>query len=88
MATDGPTPCDPEIFQNGEHVLTIYGLGSNAIEQQVKMIAQLSQQPVDWRFVAGRARVLALGDIQKVKEIINDLLPAHKSNWYRSENHD
>ncbi len=79
MATDGPTPppCDPKIFADGEQVFVTDTIPSNAMEGWVKQVAELSGQPVDWHFVGGRAEVLALGDITRVKAAILDLLPEH-----------
>lgn len=79
MATDGPTPppCDKDIFQKGTHVFTTHTIPSNAMEGWVKKVAEQSGQRVDWHFVGGHACVLALGDIDKVKETIEALMPEH-----------
>lgn len=79
MSSDGPTPapCDPDIFARGELVFQTDTIPSNAMEKWVKQIAEQSGQQVDWHFAGGRARVLALGDVKKVKQTIVDLLPEH-----------
>ena len=79
MATDGPTPtpCDSEVFKNGESVFVTDTIPSNAMEGWVKKVAELSGQRVDWHFFGGRANVLALGDIDKVKAAIQKLMPEH-----------
>ena len=79
MATDGPTPppCDPKIFSEGQQVFTTSTIPSNAMEGWVRKVAQQSGQPVDWHFVGGRARVLALGDIERVQSVIAALMPEH-----------
>lgn len=79
MATDGPTPppCESDIFKNGECVFVTDTIPSNAMEGWVKHVAEISGQRVDWHFVGGRARVLALGDIEKVKLAIEALMPEH-----------
>ena len=79
MATDGPTPtsCDSEIFEKGEQVFVTSTIPSNAMEGWVKKVAELSGQRVDWHFLGGRARVLALGDIEKVNSAIKKLMPEH-----------
>ncbi len=79
MSTDGPTPppCNPEIFSEGVEVFVTDTIGSNAVESWVKKVADLSGQPVDWHCAGGRARVLALGDIDKVKLAITALKPEH-----------
>lgn len=79
MATDGPTPppCESDIFKNGECVFVTSTIPSNAMEGWVKHVAEISGQRVDWHFVGGRARVLALGDIEKVKLTIEALMTEH-----------
>ncbi len=79
MSTDGPTPppCDPTIFAEGVQVFVTDTIGSNAIEGWVRQVAQRSGQPVDWHWYGGRARVLALGDIERVKAVIAALMPEH-----------
>lgn len=84
MATDGPDPppCNREIYNKGTHVFTTHSISSNAMEKWVKKVAKLSGQPVDWHFYGGRAAVLALGDLKKVKEAITALMPEH-DNLYK-----
>jgi hypothetical protein len=79
MSTDGstPQPCDPEIFSKGVQVFVTDTLGSNAIESWVRKVSDLSGQPVDWHWAGGRARVLALGDIDRVKAAITALKLEH-----------
>ncbi len=79
MATDGPTPplCDPEILLKGKRVFVTDTIPSNAMEGWVKQVAQSSGQPADWHFVGGRAEVLALGDIERVKIAIRELSSEH-----------
>lgn len=79
MATDGPDPprCDPEIYRNGHGVFMTSTIPSNAMEGWVRRFAALSGQPVDWHFLGGRAVVLALGDLARVREAIETLLPQH-----------
>ena len=79
MATDGPTPqpCDPKIFSEGISVFVTHTIPPNAMEGWVRQVAEKSGQPVDWHFYGGRANVLALGDIDKVKAAIEELMPEH-----------
>jgi len=72
-----PPPCNKDIYDNGTSVFITHSIPSEDIEKWVKKIAKLSGQPVDWHFFGGRAVVLALGDIQKVKDTIKTLLPEH-----------
>ena len=58
-------PCQPELYDHGEHVITVLGAAED-IEAWVKQVARMSGQPVDWHYVGGRGVVLALGDLTKV----------------------
>ncbi len=86
MATDGPdpTPCNKEIFNEGEFICMTNSIPSNAMEGWVKKIAEVSGQPVDWHFAGGRARVLALGDIGKVKEAVIELKDEHDKLYMKA----
>lgn len=79
MATDGPDPtlCDPEVFKNGTQVFITDSIPSNAMERWVQKVAATSGQSLDWHFVGGRARVLALGDLERVSEALAYLMPEH-----------
>lgn len=79
MATDGPTPppCSEEIYSRGTCVFRTHSIPSNAMEGWVKQVAAKSGQPVDWHFAGGQARVLALGDLNRVAEAIQELMPEH-----------
>lgn len=79
MATDGPTPppCDAEVFRDGTVVLVTSSIPSNAMEQWVQRVAELSGQRVDWHFVGGRAVVKAVGDLRKVHAALEEMAPEH-----------
>lgn len=79
MATDGPTPapCDAEVFKDGSCVLITHSIASNGMEAYVKCIAAVSGQRVDWHMAGGRARVLALGNLDAVTNAIGLLQPIH-----------
>lgn len=79
MATDGPTPppCDPRIFAEGTTVFVGDTIGSCALEAWVQKVAKESGQPVDWHWAGGRAQVLALGDLDRVREAIERLRPKY-----------
>ena len=79
MATDGsdPTPCDPDVFREGTIVFMTHTIPSNAMESWVKKVADVSGQRVDWHFACGRACVRALGDLTKVQEALEMLMPEH-----------
>lgn len=79
MATDGPTPasCDRDVFENGAVVLVTHSISSNRMERWVQKVASNSGQRVDWSFCGGRAVVKAIGDICKVQQAIEALMPEH-----------
>lgn len=79
MATDGPTPtrCDPEVYSKGTTVGLTHTIASCAMEKWVQKVAKESDQRVDWFFMGGRAVIRALGDLEKVREAIQKLLPEH-----------
>lgn len=79
MATDGPTPppCDDLIYSQGTTVFVGDTIGSCAIERWVKKIAKTSGQCVDWHWAGGRANVLAIGDIEKVRAAIEQHKPEY-----------
>lgn len=81
MATDGPTPapCNKKIFKKGTHVFTMHSLGPNAIEGWVRKVAERSGQSVDWHYAAGRACVLALGDLDRVRAVLEELRPEYEN---------
>lgn len=74
-----PPPCDKEIFNNGTLVMMTHSIPSRRLEEWVQQVACLSGQPVDWHFAGGRARILALGDLKKVREAILDLIQDHNA---------
>lgn len=88
MATDGPTPpaCDPELFKKGSCVFITHTIPSNAMEGWVKKVASASGQRVDWHFVGGRARVVALGDLEAVRAAIELLMPEHDALFEQAMN--
>ena len=70
-------PCDRDIYANGTLVLMTHTIGSEAMEGWVRQVAEISQQKVDWHFAGGRACVLALGDLSRVRQAIETLMPEH-----------
>ncbi len=79
FSTDGPTPppANGDICVNGELMMVTSSIGSNAIERWVKKVAKRSGQPVDWHWNGGRAHILALGDLERVKSAMAALMPEH-----------
>ncbi|PJE74034.1 MAG: hypothetical protein COV01_02945 [Candidatus Taylorbacteria bacterium CG10_big_fil_rev_8_21_14_0_10_41_48] len=83
MATDGPTPtpCDQKVFDKGTCLFVSNSIPSNAMEGWVTKVKEKSGQPVDWHFAGGRARVLALGDLERVKTVMKELKSEHDDLW-------
>lgn len=70
-------PCARNIYANGTLVMMTHTIGSQEMEGWVKKVAELSGQPVDWHFAGGRACILALGDLSKVRAAIKELISEH-----------
>ncbi len=70
-----PPNCDPEIFESGTVVFMGVNVPSELVESWVKRVASTSDQRVDWHFVAGRAIVKALGDVDKVRQTCEQMAP-------------
>lgn len=65
-----PQRCHPDIFKNGHMVFLTHTLGTDGMNEWIKALRETSGQPIDWHFAGGRARVLALGDIDEVRKAI------------------
>lgn len=72
-----PPPCSPDIFKNGTLVMMTHTIGSQEMEAWVKKVAAQSEQSIDWHFAGGRACVLALGDLSRVRTAISELMSEH-----------
>jgi hypothetical protein len=70
-----PQSCDKEIFKNGSTVFCIGDWDTNEIENWVQEVATRSGQKVDWHYAGGRANILGLGDIEKIRQTIKEMLP-------------
>ena len=70
-------PCDDVIFNDGKCVFVTHTIPAVEIERFTNAVALLSEQPVDWHYYGGRARILTTGDIKKVETVIEHLLPIH-----------
>lgn len=67
-----PTPCDDEIYHKGEQVALLDG-HSWAIEEWIRAIAVQSGARIDWHYIAGRGRVLFLGDETERERVLNTM---------------
>lgn len=62
--------CDFDVYTNGTTVFLTHTIRAKEIEIWVQKIALDSGQKVDWHYVGGRAFVLSLGNLNKVKATI------------------
>lgn len=74
-------PCKQNIYKYGTQVFLTHTIKSNHIEEWVKIIEKESNQQVDWHWAAGRAIILAIGDLDKVKSAIKNNRSIH-DNYY------
>ena len=76
--------CNQEVYEHGTVVFVTHSIPSAKLEEWVQKVAKLSQQPVDWHFVGGRAVIKALGDLGKVMQAMTELLPEHDAAFIAS----
>ena len=62
--------CNSNVYENGTEVFFTHTIAADDVEKWVRTIAQESGQQVDWHYYAGRAIILAIGDLTKVKTAI------------------
>ncbi|MDD3887996.1 MAG: hypothetical protein PHN19_04425 [Patescibacteria group bacterium] len=60
--------CDKEILEKGRLVFVLIGK-SVEIEEWVKKLAKLTNAPIDWHMVGGRAYILHLGDDESLARV-------------------
>lgn len=76
--------CDPKIYKEGETVFLSNTIRSVDMEEWVQAIAKESGQPVDWRYGCGRAEMLALGNLNKVRKAILKLKDMHDRGYVKA----
>ncbi len=75
--------CDKKVYDNGTEVFLTHTIPAKEIEKWVQTIATKSEQQVDWSYFGGRAIILALGDLDRVRQTIKDLRETHDDlYWY------
>ena len=67
---DNCQKCDKDIYENGTEVFFTHTIYADDLETWINKVAEESGQKVDWHYYAGRAIILAMGDICKVKVAI------------------
>lgn len=75
--------CNKDVYNNGTSVFLTHTLSAKDTETWVKEIAKLSGQKVDWHYIAGRANILALGDLTKVRDAIKSLRHMHDHFFFK-----
>ena len=70
--------CDKEIYEKGEYVGTVTGADAFTIEAFVKCVSDATGVRMDWHYVGGRGRVLAIGDVEKARRVLlNSAMHVH-----------
>lgn len=67
--------CDEEIMQKGHTVFYIPSWRKKDIENWVQEVAKRSGQKVDWHYSGGNANIIGLGDLDKIRNTIKEMLP-------------
>ena len=76
MITNGTTPlvpCDEDIYKNGDIVGVIDGTRSGIVEGLVYEASRESGIKMDWHYVAGRAVVKTLGDVERARDALQEV---------------
>lgn len=71
MKTLNPKQCSTKVYKKGVAVCMFANASSETIEEWVKMLRKVSGEKVDWYRASGRGVVKVLGDVGKVRGIIN-----------------
>ena len=67
--------CNEEIYEKGQYVGTVTGGDAFTIEAFVKCVSEATGVRMDWHYVGGRGRVLAIGDVDKARRgLLNSAL--------------
>jgi hypothetical protein len=74
--------CNKEVYNNGIEVFMTHTIPSKELEKWIQKIKIQSGQNVDWSYAGGRAIILALGDIGKVRQTIKDLRENHDDFYW------
>lgn len=74
-------PCNQDVYKNGTQVFLTHTIRSAQLEEWVQTMVKESGQPVDWHWYGGRAVILALGDLDKVRAALKNNRHMH-DNFY------
>jgi hypothetical protein len=75
---DGLRTIEPDIEEHGTCVFLTNTIRTEDLEPWVRKVAALSEQRVGWYWLAARAHVIALGDLNRVRAAI----------WLLKDEHD
>lgn len=73
--------CDPEVYKDGVTVFLTNTIRTASMEAWVQEIAKVSGQKVDWHWGCGRAEMLALGDLNRVRKAILQTRHMHDQGY-------
>lgn len=73
--------CEQEIYDKGETVFLTNSIRTPKMEAWVQAVAKESGQKVDWRYGCGRAEMLALGDLKRVRQAIIKTAAMHDAGY-------
>lgn len=76
--------CDQKIYENGETVFLTNSIRTPDMETWVQAVAKESGQPVDWCYGCGRAEMLALGDLNRVRKAIIKTAALHDAGYAKA----
>lgn len=65
---DDISVCDPEVYKNGVAIAIIADRDHSEIEALVQKLTKQIGIKMDWHYVAGRAVVKAIGDLDKARD--------------------
>jgi len=69
--------CNQEIYDHGHTVFLTHTISSVLMEEWTQAVAKESDQNVDWHWGCGRAEMLAVGDLNRVRKAIIKLAHMH-----------
>jgi len=76
--------CDPDVHANGKAIFVTHTIPTAELNRWVDLVAQVSEQKVDWGYVGGRAAIKFVGDEDRVKDAIRMLKPMHDEMYRKA----
>jgi len=69
-----PDTCDDLVFRKGSCIAVLGGENKQDVERWCREASDYLGFPVDWHYVGGRPRVLALGDTERARRVFIELV--------------